>query len=162
VFTEAGRSAGAVYRYFPKKEAMILGVVEQNIDYLSGVLRAELEADAGDRTVGEVVARLLEAVMQDRREGIAKVALAAWSEAGRDPALAERLRQAMESMRADMTTLVRTQQEHGQWPGVSPEAVAQAILLVLPGFMIQVALRGDDSVVTIPDAMCALWPDWSA
>jgi hypothetical protein len=46
--------------------------------------------------------------------------------------------------------------------GVSPEAVAQAVLLVLPGFMIQVALRGDDSVVTIPDAMRALWPDWPA
>src|ERR1700759_1629370 len=64
VFAESGRSAGAVYRYFPKKDDMLLAVAAQNLDDVAGVLRAALATSDGELGIGEVMAHLLEAVMQ--------------------------------------------------------------------------------------------------
>jgi TetR/AcrR family transcriptional regulator, transcriptional repressor of aconitase len=163
VFAEAGLSAGAVYRYFPKKADLVLGVIEQVLEFLSDVLRsgleAELQADPGDGAIGEVMAKLLEGVMQGDENGLARVVIATWSEAVRDPVLAERLRHAFEAYRDDLVALVRVEQGKGRWPGVPAESIAHAILLQLLGFVVQVALRGSDYVAALPDAMRALWQE---
>jgi len=161
VFTEAGLSAGAVYLYFPKKADLVTGVIEQVLDFLSDVLRAglqaELRADPGEGAIGEVMAQLLEGVMQGDQNGLARVVIATWSEAAGDPALAERLRRAFEAYRDDLVTLVRIEQDKGRWPGVPAESIAHVILLQLLGFVVQVALRGNDYVAPLPDAMRVLW-----
>ena len=42
--------------------------------------------------------------------------------------------------------------------GPSPEAFAQAILSVLPGFLFQTAVLGPDGVAGFSDAVRTLWP----
>ncbi|WP_329051168.1 TetR/AcrR family transcriptional regulator [Amycolatopsis sp. NBC_01488] len=49
VFAESGRSAGAVYRYFRKKEDLMLGVAAQNLDDITAVLRAAVAG--GERSL---------------------------------------------------------------------------------------------------------------
>lgn len=158
VFTEAGKSAGAVYRYFPKKEDMIVAVAAQNLDDVTGVLRAAL-ARSGENGVGEVMAELLEAVTGLHRDReLASMAVLVWSEAQRNPELAERLAAASAEMSAEVAGLVRSRQEAGVWTGVPAEALAQAILALLPGFLFNLALSGPDGVAGFPDAVRTLLP----
>jgi AcrR family transcriptional regulator len=159
VFAEAGKSAGAVYRYFPKKEDMIVGVAARNLDDVTEVLRAALNSDDGKRGIGEVMGELLEAVIerhQDQR--LATTALMVWSEALRNPGLAERLEAATVSMSQDMAALVRTRQEAGEWTGAPADVFATVILSILPGFLFNLALRGPRAVAGFPGAVRALWP----
>ncbi|HEY1704448.1 MAG TPA: TetR/AcrR family transcriptional regulator [Trebonia sp.] len=164
VFTEAGKSAGAVYRYFPRKEDLILGVAAQNLDDVTEVLHAALTGGDGGRavagaSVGQVMAHLLEAVIERHRDKqLAAMALMVWSEALRNPALAGRLQAAAASMGQDMAALVRARQQPGTWTGASADAIAQVILSVLPGFLLNLALLGPDGVVGFPDAVRTLWP----
>jgi AcrR family transcriptional regulator len=160
VFAEAGKSAGAVYRYFPRKEDMIVGVATQNLDDITDVLRSALTRSSGQRGVGEVLAELLEAAAERHRDRqLAAMALMVWSEALRNPALAERLRAATVSMSQDMAALMRERQQAGTWSGAPADVVAQVVLSILPGFLLNLALFGQSGVAGFPDAVRTLWPN---
>jgi AcrR family transcriptional regulator len=160
VFVESGRSAGAVYRYFPKKEDMIVAVAAQNLDDVAAVLRDALAGATGERRLGAVLAELLAAVTARHADGqLAAVALMVWSEALRNPALAERLRQAITTMSGDLAGVIAERQRAGELTGVPADALARAILSVLPGFLLQLALLGPDAVAGVPDAVRTLWPN---
>ena len=157
VFAESGRSAGAVYRYFPKKDDMIVAVATQNLDGVTEVLRAVLDAGDGRRGVGEVMAELLEAVIQRHAEqDLAAMALMVWSEALRNPELAQRLREAIAVMSGAVAQLVRDRQQAGDLTGASAETLARAILSILPGFLFQIAILGASGVADFPDAVRTL------
>ncbi|MFI6567263.1 TetR/AcrR family transcriptional regulator [Streptomyces sp. NPDC050534] len=159
VFAEAGKSAGAVYRYFPKKEDLIVGVAAQNLDDVTEVLRTALTHSDGAPGVGQVMAELLEAVIERHRDKqLATVALMVWSEALRNPALAERLEAATINMSQTMAALIRERQRVGTWTGAPADALAQVILSILPGFLLNLALRGPHGVAAFPDALRTLWP----
>ena len=160
VFIEAGKSAGAVYRYFPKKEDLIVGVASQNLDDITGVLHAALAGVDGERGVGHVMAQLLEAVVERQRDKhLATLAVMVWSEALRNPALTERLEAAAVTMSRDMAGLVRERQKAGTWRGAHPDVLGRVILSILPGFLVNLALLGPRAVTGFPDAVRVLWPE---
>ncbi|SEP46007.1 TetR/AcrR family transcriptional regulator [Amycolatopsis saalfeldensis] len=160
VFTEAGKSAGAVYRYFPKKEDLIVGVAAQNLDDVAEVLSTALARGDGERGVGQVLAELLTAVTERHRDRqLAAMALMVWSEALRNPELARRLEAAATAMSEDVAALVRARQRDGAWAGAPADALAQVILSILPGFLFNLALLGPRGVAGFPDAVRTLWPD---
>lgn len=158
VFAEAGKSAGAVYRYFPRKEDMIVGVAAQNLDEVAEVLHTALTSCDGERGIGQVMAELLEAVIElhhDRQ--LASTALMVWSEALRNPVVAERLEATAASMSQDMAALVRKRQQAGTWTGAPADVLSRVILSVLPGFLLNLALLGPRGVAGFPDAVRTLW-----
>jgi AcrR family transcriptional regulator len=158
VFAEAGKSAGAVYRYFTKKDDLILGVAAQNLDDVTDVLRAALTRSGGERGVGRVMAELLEAVIERHRDKqLATVALMVWSEALRNPALAERLEAATVDMSQNLAELIRERQQAGAWAGEPAEAFAAVVLSILPGFLFNLALNGPRGVAGFPDTVRTLW-----
>jgi AcrR family transcriptional regulator len=160
VFAEAGKSAGAVYRYFPRKEDLIVGVAAQNLDDVTEVLRTALTRDDGKHGVGQVMAELLEAVIERHHDRqLATIALMVWSEALRNPALAGRLESAAASMSQDMAAFVRLRQQAGTWSGASPDLLAPVILSILPGFLLNLALLGPRGVAGFPEAVRTLWPE---
>ncbi|WP_020665090.1 TetR/AcrR family transcriptional regulator [Amycolatopsis benzoatilytica] len=160
VFAEAGLSAGAVYRYFPKKEDLIVGVAAQNLDRVAGVLRSVLSETENERRVGAVLAKLLEAVLDQHRDNqLATIAVVVWSEALRDRALAEQLEAAARTMTGDLAALVRDRQQAGSWTGAPAGDLAQVLLSILPGFLFNLALLGPSGVAGFPDAVRALWPE---
>jgi AcrR family transcriptional regulator len=159
VFAEADKSAGAVYRYFPRKEDMIVGVAAQNLDDVTNVLRTALIHSDGKREVGQVMAELLEAVIERHHDRqLATMALMVWSEALRNPTLAERLEAAAVSMSQDMAALVRERQQVGTWSGAPADVFAQVILSILPGFLLNLALLGPGGVAGFTNAVRTLWP----
>jgi len=141
--SEAGLSSGAVYRYFPSKDAMIEAIAEQNLEEVTAVLRDSL---ASGLSVGEAMASVLYHVgARHAEDDFAAIAVLVWSEALRNPALAARLRASNEA--AVRALIARTQPAGPHQP--SPEALADLLLCVLPGYLMQLAIRGPSAVEAI-------------
>jgi TetR/AcrR family transcriptional regulator, transcriptional repressor of aconitase len=142
--SEAGMSSGAVYRYFPSKDAMIEAIAEQNLDGVVEVLRESLEN--GD-SVGAAMASVLDYVgSRHREDGFAAIAVLVWSEALRNPGLSSRLRKSNEAAAKALSERVQSAGENHLAPGT----VAALLLCVLPGYLMQLAISGPRAVDTIP------------
>ena len=86
------------------------------------------------------------------------MAVLVWSEALRNPDLAARFTALLDELRGDLAQVVRAHQKRGTLPAdPDPEALARLILMVVPGFILQIALGGDATVEGIPEAARALW-----
>jgi hypothetical protein len=81
-----------------------------------------------------------------------------WSEALRNPALADRLRDASAAMTSDLADLVRERQAAGELPGAHADALARVILSILPGYLLNLALLDPSGLDTFPDTLRTLWP----
>jgi AcrR family transcriptional regulator len=159
ILAEAGLSAGAVYRYFPGKNDMIVAIATRNLENIVAVLRDA--TDSGDpRGLGETLAGLLTAAQGEQDEHqLATVALMVWSEALRNPGLADRLATANAELCDDLARVVAAQQKRGALPAeVQAEALARVFVAILPGFLLQLALFGPQAVEGAPGAVRALWP----
>jgi TetR/AcrR family transcriptional regulator, transcriptional repressor of aconitase len=151
---EAGMSSGAVYRYFASKDAMIVAIAEENLDQIVAIVR-ESVADGVD--LGAALAAALEfASSRHADDGFAAIALVVWSEALRNPALAVRLRESFDQAGKALAETARTTSATGI--ELAPDVLAKTLLCVLPGYLLQVAIRGADAVAPIPDAVRALLP----
>ncbi|OBG24612.1 TetR/AcrR family transcriptional regulator [Mycobacterium sp. 852002-51057_SCH5723018] len=137
---EAGVSSGAVYRYFPSKDAVIEAIAADNLDQVVAVIRESVEAGStAEAAIGEVLRFVTSRHVED---GFAAIALLVWSEAMRNPVLAERLRASIE----DAGRLLRSSKRRGR----NAAAVADLLLCVLPGHLMQLALGGPTAVKRIP------------
>src|ERR1700744_6241734 len=150
---EAGMSSGAVYRYFASKDAMIIAIAEENLDQIVAIVR---ESVAHGADIGTALAAALEfASSRHADDGFAAIALVVWSEALRNPALAARLQESFDAAGEALAEHAR-----GRLPAAShpaPDVLANTLLCVLPGYLLQVAIRGADAVAPIPDAVRALF-----
>lgn len=160
LFTEAGLSAGAVYRHFTSKDEMILAIAEENMREVLGVTLT-VATNRQDRSMGAVMAELLDVIRVKSADGnLAGLAVLVWGEAMRNRSVAQKLDQLMGRMRADLAIMVRDHQDHGDLPtSVTAEAIASAMLSVLPGYILQLALLDPAVVAGVPEAVRALWPE---
>lgn len=149
--SEAGMSSGAVYRYFPSKDAMIEAIAEQNLHDVVAVLRDSLEKGLA---AGAAVASVLDYVA-DRHaaDDFAAIAVLVWSEALRNPALAARLRESTQAATAALTA----QAYPGDRLQLPPAAAADLLMCVLPGYLMQLAIRGPRAVDAIPAAVTTMF-----
>lgn len=151
---EAGMSSGAIYRYFNSKDAMILAICEENLGGIAAIVRESLQHGSG---AAEALAAAMEyASARHTQDGFGAIALLVWSEALRNPALAARLR---ESFEATADALAKTARGSSVTrTDIPPDARADTLLCLLPGYLLQMTVRGADAVKAIPDAMRALFP----
>lgn len=157
LFAEAGLSSGAVYRYFPGKADVVRAIAEANLEEVLSLVRG-LAADRNEG-LGTALSTLLD-VLRDKnlREGLGAMQVLVWSEALRDPMLADRLRQSLDQMCAELTVLARDEQAAGTLPGgVGAEALARLLTALIPGSLLLVALLGDEAMADVSDAVLALW-----
>ena len=151
---EAGMSSGAVYRYFDSKDAMIVAIAEENLDQVVTIVR---ESARHGEAVGAALASALEYVgARHADEGFGAIALLVWSEALRNPALANRLAESFAAAVDALAEIARARSVTGA--ALAPEVLANTLLCVLPGYLLQLTIRGADAVKTIPDAVRALIP----
>lgn len=101
----AGMSPGHIYHYFRNKEAIVAGIVEQNIQEVLGRMRAIRQAS---EKVGVVEACLAEAeagVAMRSEKAPASLNLEILAEATRNPAIGDSIRQADALMRRSVREL---------------------------------------------------------
>ncbi|HYH89562.1 MAG TPA: helix-turn-helix domain-containing protein [Solirubrobacteraceae bacterium] len=136
ILAESELSAGAVYRYFPGKEAIVAAIAEQAI----GDIRATFESDEEDRTILEILARALAAL--DKRAAandVGRLALQVWAEAARSETLRLRIADAVLDAREAMRA--RIERQYG--PDVDAEAIAAVTIALFPGYLHATVIVGD-------------------
>jgi TetR/AcrR family transcriptional regulator, transcriptional repressor of aconitase len=159
LFTEAGMSSGAVYRYFASKDDVITAIAEENMRDVVAMIH-DVASSEPDKPVGTVLADIFKILQtKDAQDGQAGLALLAWSEALRSPVLADRLAGLIAQIRADLTEVVRGHQRAGNLPQQVPaESLATVLMSIVPGYILLLATLGSASVGDVPAAAEALWP----
>ncbi|HEX6196496.1 MAG TPA: TetR/AcrR family transcriptional regulator [Jiangellaceae bacterium] len=131
IFDEAGLSSGAVYGYFKSKDELIVAIAELVIGQLSDII-APLAAQDPPPSAEEFVHQVLTRVddMAFGPAGYGRLAPQVWSEALRNPKLAEVLAGQYREIAATVAELVERQQKYGLVPG---DAVPREVVPVLMG-----------------------------
>ena len=146
VIAATGLSAGAVYRYFPSKEALIRAIVEERVLANAKDVFEAILAQGVDDPV-DAVADALEIVDRASAQGeidITKVAVQAWGEALRNPDILDVAQNAYATMRGYLAEVTRRAQEHGRVPSeTDPDEVAKTLLSLVMGYVIQRHIMGD-------------------
>ena len=146
VIAATGLSAGAVYRYFPSKEALIRAIVEERVLANAKDVFEAILAQCVDDPV-DAVAAALEIVDRASAQGeidITKVAVQAWGEALRNPDILDVAQNAYATMRGYLAEVTRRAQEHGRVPTeTDPDEVAKTLLSLVMGYVIQRHIMGD-------------------
>ncbi len=158
VIAEAGLSAGAVYRYFPGKEALVREIATAAVAEVVGELDEILRSDPLP-PLPEVLDALL-ATGEKHLEVRLRIAVQVWGEALRNPELAELVRGFYSGFRDRFAVLARRAREAGQLPADSDDdAVAAALFSLLPGYVLQRLLLGDPDRATYLSGVAALFRD---
>ncbi|WP_306368812.1 TetR/AcrR family transcriptional regulator [Nocardiopsis sp. CC223A] len=147
VIAEAGLSPGAVYHYFRGKHDIIVAISLDAVTAVGGAVRSSV---GRGRSLPELVAGLPAAIEAlDRADDRARLAVQAWGEALRDPALGAALREGVEDVLNALRERVDLARSAGEVSeDVDPHAVARVALGIVQGFILQ---RAWDPEVTAAD-----------
>lgn len=146
IFREAGLSAGAVYRYFPGKNAIIATIAEETVSQVLAEIDEIARVDPLP-PLEETIERVLTVVDNHTGpEGTARIGLQVWGESMRDPALAALVSDIYRSMRSRFVDVARRAQATGQAPADADPADLGAVLFgLVPAYIVQRLLLGDVS-----------------
>lgn len=146
IIAESGLSASAMYRYFAGKDDIIVAAVSSSLSRLAGLLEPILEAP--DRlTVPAFVQQVTAAIEHfAARPGykLTSIALHGWSEAQRNDRLRGLMRDFYAAFRDRLADRVLRWQAEGDIDAAAtPQDVAQLLLSLITGFVVQSAIVGD-------------------
>ncbi|GAB3162282.1 TetR/AcrR family transcriptional regulator [Myceligenerans halotolerans] len=142
VIDEAGLSPGGVYRYFRSKDDIIVAISLEAVGAVQAVVQDALHTR---RPLDELVADLPRAIAElDHADDRMRLAVQAWGEALRNPALAGALQDGV----ATVVSVLRERILIGQRDGdvstrADPDATALALLALIQGFILQRAWNPD-------------------
>jgi AcrR family transcriptional regulator len=145
VVRESGLSAGAVYRYFDGKAALVRATADRALGEVGGTL-GELLAEAEPAGPVEAVERILGTVEQMVDAGptdVSRIALMAWSESLRAPEIHDVTRSAMTAIRARLAEVARRARDAGRLPpDADPDVVAMVMMSFVTGWIVQRHIAG--------------------
>lgn len=162
VIAATGLSAGAVYRYFPSKEALIRAIVEERVLASAAAAFERILGDGVDDPVQAVSAAIgiVDAVDVGAGIDITKVAVQAWAEALRNPDVLDVAQGAYARMRGYLAAVAERAQAHGRLaPEADPDEVAKTMLSLAMGYLLQRLIMGDvdrDSYTAALEALTTL------
>jgi AcrR family transcriptional regulator len=159
IIAEAGLSAGALYQYFPSKEALVAEVATTATKGFARIVAAEVGREPIEAPL-VAVPRLIDALSAYLTQGVAdlsRVALQGWAETQRHPDLAL----AAQANYTVLGDLMKQWLERWRAAGmVAPDLDSQATASVLVSFLIgmlpQRALAADFDPAAYARAMAAL------
>ncbi len=163
VLKEVDLSAGAVYRYFSGKEALIAAIVGEVL----GQVRDGFEEAARsspppppDLLVASVLSRVLaskESLTVNGQPAFPRLVIQVWTETLRNDELAGLLREGYGAVREAWGRIVEAYQDAGTMRSdVSPDHVARTMMAAAMGFLAQQALFGPTPSDILRDGLRAL------
>jgi AcrR family transcriptional regulator len=149
IISEAGLSAGAVYRYFRSKEELIAAVAETALTTADEVF-AKLLADDAAPAPAEAVTLLIEGINAgvildpESNADLTRIGVQVWAEALRNPELARRAHTVYQRLRGHFAEVARRWQQAGNLAAdADPDQVGAAMLSLVQGFLVQRLLIND-------------------
>ena len=164
IIARSGLSTGAVYRYFKGKDEIIGAAFTAAADEIGAAL-APILAGPQPGLPSELAGKLLTAWVGYSLGGTGAtagldrmpVALHGWSYAQTDPKLKASLQAGLRGFRQACVPLVQQWQAEGVVAATAdPDAVAQLLLSIVLGFVVQRSLTGDADVQAHSAALAAL------
>lgn len=159
VIRESGLSAGAVYGYFKSKEEIVAAIAEDAISTVDEVFQRLLATDQVITPLMALEAALAHVVEVAERPGgdVTRVAVQAWAEALRNPAIMTTACSKYTQLRANFEAVaVRAQADGTIDPDTDPRYIAQVMFGLIPGFVLQRLLVGDVTPETYTAGLRAL------
>lgn len=137
ICNEAKLSAGAVYRYFASKEALIAGMVIAEVE----PMMAEIQALEPEDRIRTIILGSFDRPDLDRE---IRVEISLWAEALTNPRIAELMISQVEPLTATLTEAIAALQRSGRIRDPNPAPVlAQRVQGGLLGGMLQLAVIPD-------------------
>ena len=139
---EAGVSTGAIYTYFPNKEAIIRAMLE-DAQLARRTQLDEATPDAGGKHLERaVLMQWAHRVFTEEGAHIARVDVNLWAEALRDPSVAELAKRALENATQTVAGVVDREMRRTSRapPGIDPRDVASVLVAILLGLEVQTAV----------------------
>jgi AcrR family transcriptional regulator len=157
LFAEAGLSSGAVYLYFASKQDVIVAIAEENIREVVALVH-QLATSPPRDSLGATITEVLDVIRTKHADDkLGAIAILVWSEALRNPKLAERFGDSLRQMRTHLADIVR---QHGPSAtrDATPEALTELFMAIIPGYILQLSLFGAGVVADVPDVLRELLP----
>jgi AcrR family transcriptional regulator len=135
--TETGLSRGALYLYYPSKEAMYLAISERWGCGLEEAIRARLTPDLSPACILQVLIEVNGEHVQAEADAC-RILMEGWNLAYHIPALAERKAQQQEHSVAALSQLLRAGIEAGEFrTDMQVETQARILMATFHGLMVQ-------------------------
>ncbi|MGY1669849.1 TetR/AcrR family transcriptional regulator [Geodermatophilus sp. SYSU D00710] len=156
VIAASGMSAGAVYRYFRSKDELIAAIVDRILGEAAVRFEALLEEDAAPDPVDAVAAavRMVADVAAREPVDVTRVAVQAWGEALRNPAVHAVVDRAYRTIRGYFVEVARRGQAAGRLPAdADPLHLGATMFSTVIGFLLQRLLLGDVDPAAYAEAL---------
>jgi AcrR family transcriptional regulator len=145
VIAAAGVSSSVVYRWFRGKDELVAACVAEavqgGVDELELTLRVDPPVPLADAVERVVTAMLARTVRGD--QDLSALAIQAWTEALRIADIHDLVGSLYGRIRAGLADLIRRHVAAGTAPPeIDPEAAAQPLFALIPGFLVQRLLLG--------------------
>ncbi len=135
--TETGLSRGALYLYYPSKEAIYLAISQQWRCGLEETIRARLTPDLSPAAILRVLIEVNGEHVQASSDAC-RVLMEGWNLGQQIPVLAERAKQQQERSVAGLGQLLRAAVAAGEFRAdIEIETQAQILMAILHGLMVQ-------------------------
>ncbi len=137
VIGEAGLSAGAVYGYFKSKTELIRAIADSALGPAADRLE-ELAQAEGPLPMATVLEEFVGSALSAYGDSSPQIAVQVWAEAARDPQVAAMASERIRDLQQVMARLVRRwQDDHTLGPEGDPDQMAQVLVGLLPGYILQ-------------------------
>ena len=158
VIRESGLSAGAVYSYYSSKEELIAAVARSIfVAYESGITSFD---DPGEQPASPeaAVRALAERVLLEiapMTDGF-RMVLTVWGEAANNPELRDTVGDIVRGLRSVFERVLTDWRSAGHELPAEPAILAQVMVSVMQGVVVQQGLVGDVAIDDYIDAFCAV------
>jgi AcrR family transcriptional regulator len=144
VIAEAGLSVGAVYRYFPSKNEIIMALANDVLAEFDAVFR---ETQVPGVPLVEALERGVDTVHAEvGPHGALRLAVQIWAEALLDPSLHRFVAGVFGQLRGRFVALAAAARDAGELPpDADPQAVGATLFAMFPGYGLQHLLTGAPS-----------------
>ncbi len=157
VLKEVGLSAGAVYRYFSGKDALIDAIAEEAFAVLKEAFdeaARQSPPPLPDELLAYVLRKCFAGTGFDTEQEFGQLVLQVWGETTRNERLRTRVGEAVSVMRAGWTAVVKDYQRQGIFPAdTTPEFAARTLMGCAMGYITQQALFGDLRIVELQEGL---------
>jgi AcrR family transcriptional regulator len=158
VIAATGMSASSVYRYISGKDELIASAIDESIRVIEGLLDAQLSTDPVP-SPAETLRALVREGRGDANVPRSRMAIQAWAEALRNPALAKQFATFHRRLREQFTELAHRWRESGFLaPDADPEAYAYVLSILIPGLLVNHELVGEVDISRLVDGMVSAPP----